>query len=130
MRAFLAAAFAAAVLLPAPALAESPSPPGAQAAPLVCRYSLELAVRDLAAQAVPKSIRTFHGADVQKILAAFNALEPVSDIKADTIIVLYHPFIPEVAILFGKNDCSVAIAAPWGVQKAEDLIAKALGTGI
>jgi hypothetical protein len=124
MRLFLAAS--AAILL----LASSPEGAEGQDIGHACRFTVEMATADLAAQAVPKAIRSFRGDDAQKIVAAFNALPPESDIEADALTVLYHPTLPIVALLFGRGDCVAALASPWSVQKAEDLIAKALGTAV
>jgi hypothetical protein len=102
----------------------------AQSAHPSCHYSLKQAAADLTHQATPAKIISFKGADAQKITAVFNGMPPQSAIKSDELIVLYHPALPIVAVLFGRKGCSVAIASPWSVRKVEGMITQALGTGV
>ncbi len=117
----LAVALLAALVMPI-ASAESARP--------TCHYSQKQAAADLTHQALPSKIITFKGKDARKIITVFNEMPPASAIKSDELMILYHPALPVVAILFGRDGCSVAIASPWSVEKAEGMITKALGIGV
>mgnify|MGYP001001553793 CR=1 FL=1 len=71
---------------------------------------VQTVVSNTATQIPSLSVRAFSGSEAQTIVALWNAAEPVSDDKADVVVLMFSPAIPAYVgvILAEANGCVVA----------------------
>lgn len=110
MRMFLAPLLflAACTAPPGPALGPAQSPPQPLTAAPACRPLHATAVA-LAQRYGVRQVFRLTGETAERFIRAYNASEPPSDLRADTVLILVSG--AEAAVVFGLADCVVEMGS-------------------
>lgn len=84
-------------------------------------------IRSIATQLPNLAVRMFSGNEAQRIVDAWNASEPVSDDKADVVVLMVSPMIPNfVGVILATRDGCVVAKGSLPMEQISDLKLSAL----
>lgn len=117
------------IILAAWLFAQAPPAPGE------CKLKAEEAITylsNIVADNPQFEIRIYDGERAEKIVAAFNAIPPQSDLRADRVIVMLDPKgdTPKFKMFFVNGNCITTVFPAGPIAAWADILKRSLGEGI